>query len=111
MVVDDYGWIVNGDPERGPTPRGSSVESSSRRRSTRSRASTMTKATTTATASGMASTVYVTRITEKQHRLDAKRTKKWEKMLNDWYQPSSFAVRVSCRVVRVSRVALDEVAC
>lgn len=84
MVVDDYGWIVNGDPERGPTPRGSSVESSSRRRSTRSRASTMTKATTTATASGMASTVYVTRITEKQHRLDAKRTKKWEKMLNDW---------------------------
>ncbi len=111
MVVDDYGWIVNGDPERGPTPRGSSVESSSRRRSTRSRASTMTKATTTATASGMASTVYVTRITEKQHRLDAKRTKKWEKMLNDWYQPPSFAVRVSCVSCMSCVSCWHEVAC
>jgi hypothetical protein len=58
----------------------------------------------------MASTVYVTRITEKQHRLDAKRTKKWEKMLNDWYQPPSFAVcRVCLAVCRVSR--WHEVAC
>jgi hypothetical protein len=78
LVVDDYGWIVNGDPERGPSPRGSNA-GSSRRRSARSKTNAVPVTTTT-----LSSTASVVRIPEKQLKLNAKRTKKWEKMLKEW---------------------------
>lgn len=65
LVIDDDGWVVNGDPERGPTPRSGIKAPQFSRRPTK---------------------------TPKQRKLEIKRTKKWNNMLKKWYNQRRKAI-------------------